>query len=213
MQDYSQQCFVGPHKVYVLVVALPALLLLVIGYPLVQAVLLWLHMPKSHANRLRGHAWVNYGVLYDQYRPRLFLWGGTIELRKLLLLGLITALRTQSAGAQALAVESGLLLIVLADGWLMPYANKRVNVLHLTAMCAVLQTVHLAVLLPLTAPEIAASATWALHAVALFIDLGVLLILLVLLTYKGVMKLRQSNWSGRGCFRLFSRRLPRSQNP
>jgi hypothetical protein len=167
-------------------------------------------MPKSHAERLRGSPWYNYGVLYDQYRPRLYLWGGSIELRKLLLLGLITALKAQSSAAQALAVEAGVLLIVLVDGWLMPYANKRVNVLHMTAMCAVLQTVHLAVLLPLTAAEAAGTGTWVLHMVAMLLDLGVVLIILGLLTHRGLMRLLTGSW--RSAFAFLAKYVPRRRS-
>ena len=142
------------HLSYVLAAGVPSLLLLVIGFPVAQTVLLRWRMPKSGLKRLEGQVWADYGALYDFYRPRLFLWGSTTELRKLLLLGLITALQAKGSAAQALAIEAGLMLIVFLEAWVMPARGRRMNLLRLACVCAVLQTVHLGVLLPLSDPDI-----------------------------------------------------------
>jgi hypothetical protein len=153
------------------------MLLLVVGFPLTQTLLLGAYMPKSITEALEGRFWADYGTLYDFYRPRLFLWGSITEVRKLLLLGLIIAVQPRGPAPQALALESGLLLLVFAQLWVLPLRRKRMNMLQVAMLCAVLQTVHLGVLLPLLIPKALKHALWPLQTVAVVLDVLLFVIL------------------------------------
>ncbi len=61
------QCFQGTHLTFSLALGLPALLLLVLGYPVGQWLLLsW----QSRVGGLRAETqfWANYGMLYEDFR-------------------------------------------------------------------------------------------------------------------------------------------------
>jgi hypothetical protein len=96
-------------------------------------------------------------------------------------------------------VESGLLLLLFVEMWLMPWRSKRMNLLQLALLCSVLQTVHLGILLPLVAPELQSYVPegWHLQTLSMVINLFFFVFLVTWVVGKGVVAVwtRWPDWA------------------
>ena len=104
--DLDVTCYEAEHNVWVFNVFIPALILYVIGMPLLTLIILF---PKRHD---LGNRWTKfrYGVLFTGYRSECFYWESVIAGRKAAVITVSVFFTTAGAEAQALCA---LLIIML----------------------------------------------------------------------------------------------------
>ena len=79
MADLEEQCFVGRHKYYVLLLSIPQLVLVVLGLPLLGIIIIL----KNNHHFERYNFRIRYGLLYLGYRENREWWEGVIVFRKI----------------------------------------------------------------------------------------------------------------------------------
>ena len=79
MADLEEQCFVGRHLDYVLLLSIPQLVLVVLGLPLLGIIIIL----KNNHHFERYNFRIRYGLLYLGYRENREWWEGVIVFRKI----------------------------------------------------------------------------------------------------------------------------------
>jgi hypothetical protein len=131
-QDFDIPCFTGQHLTYALVIGVPMLLLLV-AYPVALIASLGLRQASLAPG---GNFYANYGHLYQDFRPELFFWGAVMEVRKLLLAGIVVGMQPFGTSPQLVGCWVLLMASVLVMSLLLPWQPGRLSQLHLLASSA-----------------------------------------------------------------------------
>jgi autonomous glycyl radical cofactor GrcA len=80
--DLQEECYVGRHLHYVVMLCLPQVLVFTVGLPVIATLVL-----RSNRDRLQDHrVRFRYGILFNGYRSRLYWWELTIAIRKVILI-------------------------------------------------------------------------------------------------------------------------------
>eukprot|EP00775_Hariotina_reticulata_P004934 gene4934-5176_t len=141
---YDVKCFEDDlHRTLVLAAGIPALIILVLGFPLLQLAAV-VHLRRKPDGGLANPAsWADYGMLYQDYRPRMFAWGVMRELRKLLLVAVVVGLAAQPGSLQMLGAWLVMLMLLLSHAALCPFSSWQLNGLQVVLLGAVCITVLL----------------------------------------------------------------------
>jgi hypothetical protein len=144
LQAYDLKCFEADlHRTLVLAAGIPALIVLVLGFPLLQLAVV-VHIRRKPGGGLANPAsWADYGLLYQDYRPRMFAWGAVRELRKLLLVAVVVGLAAQPVSLQMLGTWLIMLLLLLSHAAVCPFSSWRQNGLQVILLGALCITVLL----------------------------------------------------------------------
>ena len=99
-KDYEMQCWESTHLKWVLIVALPALIIWGFGLPMLA-----LYTIRKNLEKLNDFEFKKaYGFLYDGYKIERYFWEIVILYRKIIMVFISVFLVTYSLSTQALAV-------------------------------------------------------------------------------------------------------------
>jgi hypothetical protein len=143
--DMAVECWAAdsPHSTVGLPLAIPALLLFVLGIPAGTAALLWRQRRELASPAVRA----KYGFLYASYREDTFYWDSVVLLRKLAIAAVAVFLRPAGAGLQACTAQLVVFVSLQLQTRVQPYANAGVNTLDAYALLAEFATFFLAIVL------------------------------------------------------------------
>lgn len=144
-KDLSRQCLADPlHRGLVFGLGVPGLLLL-LAYPLGQALLL---SRKAVRGELAPNTsfYADYGNKFESYRPRLYYWESVTLLVKLALVAVVLCLESSGPVAQLLGCSLVLLVHLALLMAMLPYPARLLNHLSLTGVGALLAVVWLSML-------------------------------------------------------------------
>jgi hypothetical protein len=80
-EDLAMVCYEHEHLIWALGVALPAILLWVVGFPIAKVLALY-----TRRQRLEDeHTHATYGFLYNGYKPGFYWWEFVVDTRKILM--------------------------------------------------------------------------------------------------------------------------------
>jgi hypothetical protein len=80
-EDLAMVCYEHEHLIWALGVALPAILLWVVGFPIAKV-----HALYTRRHRLEDeHTHATYGFLYNGYKPGFYWWEFVVDTRKILM--------------------------------------------------------------------------------------------------------------------------------
>jgi hypothetical protein len=80
-EDLEMVCYEHEHMIWALGVALPAILLWVVGFPTAKVLALY-----TRRQRLEDeHTHATYGFLYNGYKPGFYWWEFVVDTRKILM--------------------------------------------------------------------------------------------------------------------------------
>ena len=80
-EDLAMVCYEHEHLVWALGVALPAIFLWVVGFPIAKVLALY-----TRRQRLENeHTHATYGFLYNGYKPGFYWWEFVVDTRKILM--------------------------------------------------------------------------------------------------------------------------------
>lgn len=149
-QEYSVQCFKGPHAALAFGLAVPGLVLLGLGVPLLSA---WLLMSNKHQLKEDQFA-TKFSFLYAEYSTRQCFWESILMARKLLLLLVTICLGMAPGGDTAVALlqcQTAVLLLMLflaLQQWILPFRRTLLNRLETICLLATALTFGLLMFLP-----------------------------------------------------------------
>ncbi len=80
-EDLTMVCYEHEHLIWALGVALPAILLWVVGFPIAKVLALY-----TRRHRLEDeHTHATYGFLYNGFKPGFYWWEFVVDARKILM--------------------------------------------------------------------------------------------------------------------------------
>ena len=80
-EDLAMVCYEHEHLIWALGVALPAILLWVVGFPIAKV-----HALYTRRHRLEDeHTHATYGFLYNGFKPGFYWWEFVVDTRKILM--------------------------------------------------------------------------------------------------------------------------------
>ncbi|GLC43228.1 hypothetical protein PLESTM_001445000 [Pleodorina starrii] len=125
-KDYNLRCYTGPHRLLMLLLGVPGVLLFSVGVPGFSAWFLW-----YNRRRLRWRNFFrSYGFLYSDYEDRCYMWESVIMLRKLAVVTVVVFLGAISVQVQLLVSLGVMLLALAAQIWYDPYRCPRMDALE-----------------------------------------------------------------------------------
>ncbi|MEW5307023.1 MAG: hypothetical protein WDW36_009444 [Sanguina aurantia] len=139
-QDYSQQCYQGPHLGLAMGLGVPGLALLAVGWPLFSAAWLYINMRKLYTDPdFTGM----YAFVFEGYQPRYGWWESVVLLRKLSIAFLVVFLHALSRqGLQVLIVSMVLGIALYLQVAHMPYENGYMNWLEFLSLSTCVTTIY-----------------------------------------------------------------------
>jgi len=138
LHDLQQRCWDPAHLKYILTVGLPSILLWVVALPLVcfgSIVRKRLVLSKLELQMM-------YGFLYKGYVRKRFFWEFVILYRKILLVSALVFLASVSAAVQAQTVMAVLLLSVISQIHISPFAVTALNALEVKSILVSFVTIY-----------------------------------------------------------------------
>ena len=136
--DNNVDCSSSAHAQWVLVSAVPALLVYALGIPAVAVFLLYSR---------RSVLWVpsvasTFGFLYSGYTPDYFWWEGTVMLRKALMAVIAVFLAPAGVTVQAVTTSMLALISLVLQQSKRPYVDDLLNVTETTTLVVVIITMN-----------------------------------------------------------------------
>ena len=80
-EDLATVCYEQEHSIWALGVALPAMLLWVVGFPIVKVHALYMRRYRLEDE----HTHATYGFLYNGFKPGFYWWEFVVDTRKILM--------------------------------------------------------------------------------------------------------------------------------
>ena len=123
--DLQEACYVGRHMTNWWLLALPQIILFVLGLPLMASLVLWKnrHTLHSHDTQFR------WGILYAGYRDQLYWWEITIVIRKLVMV-LVGGVFASRLGPDMQIYLSLALVVVFVVGHLVAQPFNELTIHH-----------------------------------------------------------------------------------
>jgi hypothetical protein len=80
-EDLEMVCYEDGHLIWALGVALPAILLWVVGFPIAKVLALYIRRHRLEDE----HTHATYGFLYNGFKPSFYWWEFVVDTRKILM--------------------------------------------------------------------------------------------------------------------------------
>ena len=136
--DLSIRCWQGDHVKNILTIALPGILVWIIGLP--TLCLLILVRIKRLLNDLKTK--IKYSFLYKGYTATFYFWEFCILYRKILVVCVSVFLTTVSLSLQALTMLAVILISLFAQQYFNPFSTRNFNILEVRSLFASLLTLY-----------------------------------------------------------------------
>ncbi len=138
LDNLDIECWTGKHYLYSMTLALPCIIVWVLGTP---ALVLY-YMYKHRLNLLEIDNRLRFGFLYTGYRNKKFYWEFVILYRKILIICISVFLTTISIEIQALSALLLLIVSLYAQMKTRPFTHKILNIMEARGILAANVTIY-----------------------------------------------------------------------
>ena len=138
LDNLDIECWNGKHILYSLSLAIPCIIVWVLGAPAV--VLYYMYKHKHDLQEIDNK--LRFGFLYNGYRSKTFYWEFVILYRKILIICISVFFTTVSVSVQALGALLILILSIYMQMRTRPFTHKILNIMEARGILAATVTIY-----------------------------------------------------------------------
>ncbi|GIL61377.1 hypothetical protein Vafri_15845 [Volvox africanus] len=188
VRNMQQECYAGVHKRVYVPIGIATVLLFCFCPPITYFILTTRCRRKPNDTRMR----IQYGFLYQQYKPEFFWWASMRQLQVLALVAVEVFGRGLPVQQQALMLLSVLIVIAAINTSSSPERFQELLILEFLSMCVLSLTLTLGLYFVADGEEqLTSTASTAVGAIILTINACFILCVLVLSVRRSADRARQ----------------------
>ena len=138
VRDLEVKCWGAEHLLYSLILAAPSLIIWGFGIPGFALFILYRRRHKLSNLEIRE----KYGFLYNGYKEKMYFWEPVNMYRKIIIIMISVFLITLGVITQALILFILLILFLIVNMKLLPFAFKSLNDLEILSIVTMILTIY-----------------------------------------------------------------------